>query len=432
MKTFINKCSLLISMINTQDLRNIVLKQKEEIEKLDETIKRDILDEILKWFKDNRVIILTGIRRCGKSTILKQIMKSKENYCFVNFEDERFLDFKAQDFERLNEILIEIYNNPKIYFFDEIQNIEKFETFVRRLQDEGKKIIITGSNASLLSNEFGTRLTGRYKPFEIFPFSFSEYLKFKDIKIEEDWYYNTQKRVEIKKAFNEYIELGGFPEYLKTEDREYIKDIFDNILYKDIISRYSIKKQKVMKELINILTTNISSKFTYNSIKNTLNLGNSITVKEYISYLSNSYLFFELPKFYFSLKKSLTAPKKIYIIDTSFNQITGFNFSPNSGKNLENVVFIELKRKKKDIYYFAEKNECDFIVKDGNKIIQAIQVCYIFNKENKDREVNGLFEALNEFKLNEGFIITLDQEEEFEHLGKKIKLVPIWKWLLLL
>jgi len=334
-------------MINSQDLRKIVLKQKEDIEKLDGTIKRDILAEILNWFNDNRVIILTGIRRCGKSTVLRQIMKNKENFCYVNFEDERFLDFKSQDFESLNEILIEIYNNPKIYFFDEIQNIEKFETFVRRLQDEGKKIIITGSNASLLSKEFGTRLTGRSKLFEIFPFSFLEYLRLKNIDIEKDWSYKTQKRVEIKKAFNEYLVLGGFPEYLKTQDKDYIKNIYENILYKDVIARYSIKKQKIMKELVSILVTNISSTFTYNAIKNNLGLSNSITVKEYISYMINSYFFFELSKFDFSLRKSLNAPKKIYLIDTAFNQI-GFNFSPNTGKNLENIVFIELKRRKNE------------------------------------------------------------------------------------
>ena len=430
MKRFINKCSLVMSMIDIKNLRIIVLKQKEEIKKLDGTIRRDVLVEILNWFNDNRVIILTGIRRCGKSTILRQIMKNKDNYCYVNFEDERFLDFKAQEFEKLNEILIEIYNNPKIYIFDEIQNIEKFETFVRRLQDEGKKIIITGSNASLLSKEFGTRLTGRYKPFEIFPFSFSEFLKFKGIEVEKDWSYKIRKRVEIKKAFNEYLESGGFPEYLKTEDKEYIKDVFENILYKDVIARYAIKKQRVIKELISILATNISSTFTYNSIKTTLNLGNSITVKEYISYLANSYFFFELSKFDFSLRKSLNSPKKIYIIDTAFNKITGFNFSPNTGKNLENVVYIELKRRKNEVYYFTEKNECDFIIKDGAKIRKAIQVCYELNKENRDREVKGLLEALEKFNLKEGFIITNEQEEEFKQEKKKIKVVPIWKWLL--
>ena len=419
-----------MSMINLQDLRNIVIKQKEEIEKTDETLERDILSEILSWFKDNRVIIISGIRRCGKSTILRQIMKQKQNFCYVNFEDERFLDFKAQDFEKLNEILYEIYGNPQIYFFDEVQNIEKFETFVRRLQDEGKKIVITGSNASLLSKEFGTRLTGRYKPFEIFPFSFNEFLKFNNLEVDKDWNYKISKRVDIKKRFNEYLEFGGFPEYLKTKDREYIKDVFENILYKDVIARYSIKSQRAIKELISILATNVSSAFTYNSIKNTLNLGNSITVKEYISYLSNSYLFFEMQKFDFSLKKSLNSPKKIYIIDTAFNQITGFNFSPNMGKNLENVVFVELKRRKKEVYYYSDKNECDFIIKEGVKITQAIQVCYNLSNENKGREIKGLLESLNKFKLKEGIIITFDQEEDFELEGKTIKVIPVWKWLL--
>jgi len=417
-------------MVNINDLRKIVVKQKEELEKANVTLKRDILNDILKWFSDNRVIILTGIRRCGKSTILKQIMKSKTDYCYVNFEDERFLDFSAQDFEILNEVLIEIYGNSNIYFFDEIQNIDKFEAFVRRLQDEGKKVILTGSNASLLSREFGTRLTGRYKPFEVFPFSFSEFLKFRGIHVEKEGVYLVQKRVEIKKAFNEYLSLGGFPEYIKTMDKDYIKNVFDNILYKDIITRYSIKKQKIIKELVSILATNISSTFTYNSIKNSLGLANSITVKEYISYLENSYLFFELSKFHFSLKKSLSSPKKIYLVDSAFNQITGFNFSPNNGRNLENVVFVELKRRKKEVYYFSEKNECDFIIKDGSNICEAIQVCYNLDKNNKEREINWLIEAMNKFNLREGLIITFDQEEEVKIDNKKITFKPVWKWLL--
>jgi len=413
-----------------QDLKRIIINQKEEIEKIDNTVKRDILDDILHWFKDNRVMILTGIRRCGKSTILKQIMKNKDNYCYVNFEDERFLDFKAQDFEKLNEILIEIYGPPMIYFFDEIQNIEKFETFVRRLQDEGKKVVITGSNASLLSKEFGTRLTGRYKPFEVFPFSFLEYIRFKGIELEKEWMHKATKRVEIKKLFNEYLELGGFPEYLKTQDKEYIKNIFENILYRDVIARYSVKKHKIINELISILATNVSSTFTYNSIKNILNLANSITVKEYISYLSNSYFFFEVSRFDFSLKRSLNSPKKIYIIDPAFNQIIGFNFSANSGKNLENMVFIELKRRGKEIYYFANRGECDFLIKEGNKIVQAIQVCYVLNDSNRERELNGLLASMEEFKLKEGLIVTLDQEEEIKAGNKKIIIKPIWGLLL--
>jgi len=416
--------------MNKDVLRQIVIQQKNEVSQIEETVKRDLLAEILNWFKDNRIIILTGLRRSGKSTILKQIMNSKLAYCYVNFEDERFIDFKAQEFEQLNEVLIEVYNNPKIYFFDEVQNIEKFETFVRRLQDQNKKVVITGSNASLLSKELGTRLTGRYKPFEVFPFSFIEFLRFKKIMPEKNWFYLAEKKVKLIKLFDEYLFNGGMPEYLKNNDKEYIRTIYENIIYRDIIARYSIKRQKLLKELVNILIANISSLFTYNSLKTDLGLANSITVKEYISYLNNSYLFFELQKFDFSIRKQLNAPKKIYLVDSVFNQVLGLNFSLNKGRVLENLVFIELKRKNKEIYYYSNKNECDFIVKERNKIKKAIQVCYLLNKENKEREIEGLLEAMNKLKLKKGLILTQDQEEEIEREGKKIKIVPVWKWLL--
>src|SRR3989338_4956514 len=150
-------------MINKETLHQVVIKQKQSLNPEQQTVQRDMLTEVLKWMKDPRVLILTGIRRCGKSTLLMQIMARSSKWCYLNFEDERLLDFKAADFEILNEVLTEAYGAPNIYFFDEIQNVGKFETFVRRLQDEGKKVVITGSNASLLSKEFGTRLTGRYK-----------------------------------------------------------------------------------------------------------------------------------------------------------------------------------------------------------------------------------------------------------------------------
>src|SRR3989344_1188002 len=283
-------------MIDKDILRQVVNKQKNEFNINRETVKRDTLKEILEWMHDNRVIILTGVRRCGKSTLLKQLMVQTTQWGYVNFEDERLLDFKAQDFEMLNEVLIETYGKIKIYFFDEIQNIAKFETFVRRLQDEGKKVIITGSNASLLSKEFGTRLTGRYKSFEVYPFSFSEYLTFKKIETTKENWYDINKKVELLKFFDEYLVTGGFPEYVKNKDKDYIRTVFENILYKDIITRYSIKREKIIKELVNILATNATSQITYNSLKKTLNLSNAITVKEYISYLNNSYLFFELLK----------------------------------------------------------------------------------------------------------------------------------------
>ena len=416
-------------MITKDTLRQVVLKQKDELSLKKETVRRVILNEILRWMKDDRVIILTGVRRCGKSTLLKQMMSEVSGWCYLNFEDERMLDFRAQDFEMLNEVLIDAYGPAKIYFFDEIQNIDKFETFVRRLQDEGKKIIITGSNAILLSKEFGTRLTGRYKSFEVYPFSFSEFLTFRKKEFKKEEWYISEKKVAILKQFNGYLEIGGLPEYVKNQDEDYIRTIFENILYKDIITRYSLKREKIIKELINILATNASSSFTYNSLKNTLGLSNAITVKEYISYLSNSYLFFELLKVSYSIRQQLLSPRKIYLVDSAFNQVCGLSFTPNKGRNLENAVFIELKRRGNDIFYHSEKYECDFIIKKGSRITAAIQVCYSLDKPNKEREIAGLIEAMDKFKLKEGLILTLEQTDDFKIEGKKIKIMPVIRWM---
>src|SRR3989338_7860700 len=417
-------------MISKEVLRQVVTRQKEEISKKTETVERELLHEILKWLDDPRIIILTGLRRCGKSTLLKQIMEKKRDWCYVNFEDERLLDFKAQDFEMLNEVLVEIYGPVKIYFFDEVQNIDKFEAFVRRLQDENKKIIITGSNATLLSKEFGTKLTGRYKSFEVYPFSFGEFLAFKKIEISKKDFYSIEKKVMLHKLLEEYLVAGGLPEYSKNKDIEYVKTVYDNIVYKDIITRYAIRKEKIMKELMNILATQTTLPFTYNALKRTVGLANAITVKEYIFYLSNTFLFFEMLKFSHSLKQQLNAPRKIYLIDPAFYQVCGTNFTPNKGRNLENAVFIQLKREGKECYYFSKKGECDFLVKDGAKISEAIQVCMTIDENNKEREIEGLKEAMDACNLHEGLIITQEQEEEIRIEKKKIKIIPLGKWLL--
>jgi predicted AAA+ superfamily ATPase len=417
-------------MVVKEILRQVVMKQKNEIDIKADSIRREVLEEILNWFDDKRILILTGVRRSGKSTLLKQIMQHKQGGYYVNFEDERLFDFKAQDFEMLNEVLIEAYGHVNTYFFDEIQNIERFETFVRRLQDDGKKVIITGSNASLLSKEYGTRLTGRYKAFEVYPFSFREFLSFKQITFKKNDYYSTEKKVAFFKLFKEYLLSGGFPEYLKNRDNDYLKTVYENILYKDIITRYSIKRERLVKELVNILTTNATLPITYNSLKNSLGLSNAITVKEYISYLNNSYFFFELLKFSHSIKQQLGSPRKIYLIDSAFNLVIGMNYTPNKGRNLENAVFIELKRKGKEIHYYSDKNECDFVIKNGTKITEAIQVCYTLDDKNKKREIDGLLAAMAAFKLNEGLILTMEQTEELKIEGRKIKILPVHRWLL--
>ncbi|MEM0466661.1 MAG: ATP-binding protein [Candidatus Thermoplasmatota archaeon] len=417
-------------MMSKEVFRQVVIQQKNDSVLPGETVLRENIDDIVSWFKDPRILILTGLRRSGKSTLLKQLIHQNKNMCYVNFDDERFLEFNAKDFEQLHEILLEVYPSPKFYFFDEIQNIDKFETFVRRLHDQGKKIIITGSNASLLSKEFGTRLTGRYKAFEVYPFSFREFLRFKKSVPQKDWLYLTEKKVHLIRLFDEYMIHGGIPEYLKTRDKEYLHTLYNNILYRDIIARYMIKRQKTLKELVNILMTTIASPFTYNSLKKTLQLSNSITVKEYISYLCNSYLFFEVQRFDYSLKKQLNAPKKIYTVDPAFHYVCGTTFSSDKGQVLENLVFLELKRQKKDVYYFTNHHECDFLVKEDTRICEAIQVCYVLDEGDKEREVAGLLEAMEMFHLKEGLLLTKEQEEEIHVANKTIQVLPVWKWLL--
>jgi uncharacterized protein len=417
-------------MVSKEVLRHLVIQQKTQIEKPGDLVERTLFHQVLDAMNDNRVLILAGIRRCGKSTLLKQLMQDAKNFCYINFEDERLLSFQAEDFGILDEVLIEVYGPADTYFFDEIQNVEKFETFVRRLQDNGKKIIITGSNASLLSQEFGTRLTGRYKLFEVYPFSFIEYLRFRKISVRKESPYLVEERVSLIQAFGRYVECGGMPEYLRNNDPEYLKTLYDNILYRDIIARYSIRRQRLVRELVGILASAVTLPFTYNSLKKNLGLMNAITVKEYISYLSGAYLFFELLRFDYSLKKQLSSPRKIYSIDTALCTLNGFSLTPDNGRLLENIVFIELKRRGGEIFYFAGTRECDFILKAQKKITMTIQVCYELTSENRERETKGLLEAMEKFNLLRGMILTYDQEDEFLAGGKTIVIKPVWKWLL--
>jgi len=417
-------------MMEKETLRQIVAQQRGETVLPAGTVRREVLDGILASLNDKRILILTGMRRSGKSTILKQIMQHTSSYCYVSFEDERFIDFEAKEFEQLNEVLVEFYGDPKVYFFDEIQNIDKFETFVRRLQDQGRKVIITGSNASLLSKELGTRLTGRYKPFEVYPFTFGEYLTFRGEEPKREEVYVTEHKVRILRHFEKYLSEGGLPEYLKTGDNDYVRTVYENILYRDIIARYAIRKQRAVKELANILATNIASEFSYNSLKKTLGLSNTVTVKEYISHFDDSYLFFELQRFDFSIRRQLALPKKIYAVDPAFSRLLGLNFSANKGRVLEDIVFIQMKRTGRDVYYYSGKNECDFVVREGTKVNHAVQVCYALNEKNRGREIDGLVEAMKAFGLKKGTILTFEQETELAESGRTIRVIPAWKWLL--
>ena len=415
--------------MNRTELKEIILDQNSRQEQ-ENLVDREIFSKVESYIKNDFVIIISGIRRCGKSTLLAQIRKKHSGY-YLNFDDERLINFKVEDFKILEELFIELYGEKKMFYFDEIQNIPMWEMFVRRLHDERKKVFITGSNASILSRELGTHLTGRHLMLQMFPFSFKEFLYLKKFELNKNSVYITVSRAKIKKNFADYFISGGFPEYLKELNTDYLKTLYENIVYRDILVRYKIPNEKNLKELVYLAINNISKEISFNSLKKILGLGSSTTVKNYFDYLENSFLIFLVSKFDYSLRKQMYYNKKVYCIDNGLAKCLGFRVTPDNGKLLENIAFIELKRKGKEIYYYSDKKECDFVIKDRTKITQVIQCCYELTRDNKEREIEGLTEAMDKFKLKAGLILTYDQEEEMKLKGnRKIVIKPVWKWLL--
>jgi len=419
--------------IEKNTLKQIVVEQQSQFSN-EEGVTRVALVEMKKYLPLPQVVIIAGIRRCGKSTLLRQIMSGlKGQFYYFNFEDERLISFKAENFNDLYEVLLELYGDKKIFFFDEIQNIPGWERFVRRLQDRKIKFFITGSNASLLSRELGTRLTGRYVDCMLYPFSFTEFLLWKGIVFKHTDLLDTTKRSAIKKYFNEYFFLGGMPEYLSFGSEEALKKVYESIIYRDIITRYELKDEKALRELCVYLFSNIAVPFSFSALKEMLKLGSMNTVKSYIQYLENSFLFFTVNKFNFSYRKQILSPKKVYCIDNALAKALGFSFAGNQGRMLENIVFLELKRRGCEIYYYLSKDgrEVDFVAKKNNQS-DLFQVCWeMNNQDTKEREVGALKMAMAELNIPVGYILTDNEENEIKFESGKIIILPVYKWLLL-
>lgn len=375
---------------------------------------REVLNEI--DLSDTHVKILTGIRRCGKSTVLHQLMEKEDNFKYLSFEDPRLSVFEVNDFFKLEKIF-EADGKKGMFFFDEIQNVKGWEQYIRVLHDQKKRVVITGSNARILSTELGTSLTGRQISYEIFPFSFVEYLR----------HFSLEHSLE---NFSDYLQFGGFPEFLISKKQEVLVQLFNDLIYRDIVVRHGLRNPKIVRELGVYLATNVGKLFSYNKTVNHFDLGSANTVKAYISYFEDAYLFFTIPLFSFSMKQQITNPKKVYGIDTGLIGALSMSFSKDKGRLLENKVFIHLKRIGKEIYYFQQKGECDFIVSMNSKIESAIQVCYHLTSENIDREANGLIEAMEILKITNGLILTYQQDEIIEREGISIRVMPVWKWML--
>jgi len=416
-------------------LKEIVLEQEKDRVAVVAGIPRTVLDVALRHASLPHAVVVSGVRRCGKSTLLDQVighLYGKGIY-YLNFEDERLVNFGVEDFNRLYEVFLELYGERRIFFFDEVQNVPQWEMFVRRMQGKGCKFFITGSNASLLSKELGTKLTGRNVSVELFPFSFVEYLAFQGVSLSKNSLSLTTERASIKRHFDEYLKHGGMPEYLKYREVSLLKRVYEDILYRDIVARYGIKQVKPLRELGLYLLSNIGGTFSYNNLKNVLGVGSMNTIKSYADYLENSYLIFLIGKFSYSLKEQFVALKKIYCIDNGLADSVAFQFSKNRGKFLENLVFLELRRKFSEIYYYKTANnlEVDFLVKIGRKDMRLIQVAdHLDHEKTRQREISALLKAMDELRLKKALILTEDSEEEIVSEGKAIKVRSVYKWIL--
>ncbi len=405
-------------------LEDIALDQFDGFSKKKSGLERDI--DFNKYLKTEQIVVISGIRRAGKSTLLKQFSEKMKGFYYINFEDERLVDFTVEDFNNLMIVWKKNWEANNI-LIDEIQNVEKWELFVARLKSEGYKVFITGSNSKLLSSEFATRLTGRYSLIKLYPFSFKEFLSFKNVKFDM---ITSDVKAEIFKQFDEYLIEGGFPNHVISKDEEFLETTYKDIIYKDVITKFKVRGIKKFRQFTNFLFTNFTKEINYNSIAKTLEIKSPNSVMDYIEALEESYLIFELFKYDYSQEEQFRGNKKVYVIDNGMRKKIAFYFSEDRGRFLENMVFIELKRREDEVFYFKDKNECDFIVRDREKIVEAMQVCNDLNDLNEKRELNGLLAAMKEFGLSEGLILTGNQEEERVIDGMKIKIIPIWKWLL--
>lgn len=411
-------------------LKKIIFEQQELCKNIvRNTVPRDIEDE---WVTTSEILIITGIRRCGKSVLLQQLRnKLSEQDFFFNFDDERLACFTVSDFQALQECFYELFGQQHTYYFDEIQNIPGWETFVRRLYNEGCKVIITGSNARMLSRELGTHLTGRYISVEIYPFSFVEYLKLINIHPVQADFYTTAGRSNLLVQFRNYIENGGFPKYLQTHSSRYLSSLYESIIFRDVMARNALTNEKEIKELVFYLASNATRRITYSSLGKIIGIRHAETVKNYLEYIQQTYMIFQLMKYSPSVKVQMLNPKKIYFIDNAIIGRIGFNATDNIGYKLENIVFIELKRRGYDLFYHSDKKECDFIVRQEANITQAYQVTVsVSDSKTRKREISGLQEAMNAYGLSEGYIITMDEKETVQVDEGIIHVVPAWEWML--
>ena len=436
-------------MISKSNIKEIIKSQEKFFFDIEGCYSREILNSgklDVPIFKMKEIIIITGVRRCGKSILMrliwdkiKAVRKLRNDQClYINFEDERLIDYRASDLNLVLESYFEIKQPDEkeqiFLFFDEIQNIRGWEKFLNRIrEDRDYKIFVTGSNATLLSKEISSQLTGRNVSIKLFPFSFREYLKAKEFIFEDREFYDISRRSKIVKLFNEFLEYGGFPEIISTQYRPLLQEYLRNIIYRDIVIRYKIKYESGLREITNFLISNIGNILSLEKISKMVRIKNLSTIKNYLRYLEESFLFYFIPMHSYSVRQQIYNPDKVYLCDIGIYNEMSFKFSENKGSILENLVFLELIKRDEQVFYGLNQKfgEIDFIVCKNNKVNKLIQCCYdISDKVTKKRETEALLAAMDYYNLKIGYIYTYDYEGEEIYESGKIFYLPVLKFVL--
>jgi len=418
--------------------------------KLPNIIERDSNIESYLNLKPNKIVVITGFRRIGKTYLIYQLLnkllknKSREQVVYINFDDERIPERTEFLTKLLPNIRRLFSSEPEHLFLDEIQNIPKWSKWLRRIYDnEDLTIFITGSSSKVSSRELPTELRGRCLEINLFPLSFSEFLRFKNTNIKSKTaQYSEKERTKILKMLDEFLNYGGMPEVvLSAEEKKFeiLQQYYGTVVRRDIVERFSIKNEEGLKATLRLLLN--STQYTISKLYNTMKSLNyeigKTTILNYLSYIESSYFIRSLPILSPKVKDQLQYPRKLYFIDNGFITSLSTRFSKNMGRLYENAVAIELLRRysKNDIdfYYWRDRKgkEVDFVIKDRFKIKQLVQVCYdIGHYETKKREIDALLKASSELKCNDLLVINDDYDNVEVVKNKKIKFMPLWKWLL--
>ena len=416
-------------------MRTVILSQRKERDTLlaKDYLPRDNQKAYEVFLASPLIKLITGPRRAGKSVSALLLLKDK-NFAYLNFDDERLLERFDEDV--VLQVLSEVYPDYDYLLLDEVQNLEHWDLWVTKLYRRGCNLLITGSNAKLLSSEMATVLTGRYLEMEVLPFSLSECFRFKG---QERTVELPSERAELMLQTEDYMRYGGYPEIINSREitESYLSSLFDSIILKDVAKRYKIRKTTELYQLATYLISMFCNPFTYSSLKDDLNFSSKSTLQKFCDYLQQTFLFFFLPRYNNKLKLMQKAPQKVYVVDNGFLASSAFQTSENKGRLLENLVFLELTRRKKqaggNLFYYRSRNdrEIDFVVREKFQIRQLIQVCYdMSNKKTEKREIDAIMECAEELNCNNLLIITWDQENVVQRGDYDIQILPYYKWCL--